>query len=184
MKKTTSSYICFALQIVFMIILPVIFVCVQYTSTGDASTTNATTKNLVKFKLSVSAIALLILMFAIFKKVFINSRLKMIDTKITNIDTQALTITDEKAIKANKKAYRFYSVIQFAINIIIPILVMILFIIIVQAVERDIIKLYGCLIFSCISFCVGCVFRVGEIYSMRSTHEGTENKQTNNNDSE
>ena len=41
-------------------------------------------------------------------------------------------------------------------------------------VEKDLIQLYGCLMFCLISICVGIVFRIAEIYSMKLTHEKDE----------
>lgn len=164
MKRTAKTWLYFALQIVFMLVLPCVLVWVQY---GETTTATG-------YKLQATAIVLFILIFVIFKKIFINKWLKTIDGKIVNIETNALTITDETAIQANKKAWRFYSLMQLLSSIVIPLLVMILAIITIKAVEQDLIELYGCLMFCLLSIIVGCLFRVAEIYSMKLTHEKDE----------
>lgn len=113
----------------------------------------------------------MLLVFLVFKKVFISKWLKTIDGKIINIETNALTIPDGQAIEANKKAWRFYSMAQLLSSAIVPILCFILAIITIKAVEKDLIELYGCLMFCLLSIAVGIVFRVAEIYSMKLTHE-------------
>nr|DAU28814.1 MAG TPA: hypothetical protein [Caudoviricetes sp.] len=160
MKRTKQSWVLFALQIVFMLVVPCVFIWVQY---GDLTQ---------KYKISVTAILLLILVFLVFKKIFLSKWLKTIDGKLVNIETAALTITDTEAIKANKKAWRSYSIVQLATNAVIPLLCMFLAVETIKAVEDGLIKLYGCLMFCLLSVALGVIFRIAEIYSMKFTHEG------------
>lgn len=162
MKRTGKTWLFFVLQIVFMLVVPCVFIWVQYGSVEQGT---------AKYKLQVTAIVLMLLVFLVFKKVFISKWLKTIDGKIINIETNALTITDGQAIEANKKAWRFYSMAQLLSSAIVPILCFILAIITIKAVEKDLIELYGCLMFCLLSIAVGIVFRVAEIYSMKLTHE-------------
>lgn len=162
MKRTKLTWTYFILQIVFMLIVPCVFIWVQY---GDLAT---------KYKVSVSAILLLVVVFLVFKRVFLAKYLKTLETKIANIETNALSITDENAIKSNKKAWRFYSVIQLITSAVVPILLFIFGIETIKVVEDGLIKLYGCLMCCLLSVCVGVLFRVAEIYSMRLTHETDE----------
>lgn len=149
----------FALQILFMLVVPCAFIWAQY---GDLAT---------KYKVSVTAILLLVVVFLVFKRVFLSKYLKSIDGKILNIETNALSITDKSAIHANKKAWRFYSMIQLLESAIIPILLFVFAIETIKVVEAGLIKLYGCLSCCLLSLIVGVVFRIAEIYSMRLTHE-------------
>ena len=159
MKRTTKTWIFFVLQAIFMLIAPCVFVWVQY---GDLTQ---------GYKVSVTAILLTILIFWAFKKIFLNKWVKTFEQKIINIETNALTITDQSAIESNKKAWRFYSVTQLFFSAIIPILLFALAIITIKTVEQGLIKLYGCLMFCLISIAIGVVFRIAEIYSMKLTHE-------------
>ena len=165
MKRTGKTWLFFVLQIVFMLVIPCVFIWVQYGSVEQGTTA---------YKLEVTAILLMLLVFVVFKKIFISKWLKTIDGKIINIATNALTITDATAIQANKKAWRTYSIIQLFSSAVIPLLCFILAIITIKAVEKDLIQLYGCLMFCLISICVGIVFRIAEIYSMKLTHEKDE----------
>lgn len=159
MKKTGKAWIFFILQIVFVLIVPCVLIWLQY---GDLAK---------GYKVSVTAIMLTMLVFWIFKRLLLNKWLTALDLKIVNIETNALSITDEKAIETNKKSWRFYSLIQLLFNSIIPLLIMILAVLTIQTVEKGLIKLYGCLIFCLISIFIGIIFRVCEIYSMKLTHE-------------
>lgn len=159
MKKTSKSWLFFILQILFMLIAPCVMVWVQY---GDLTQ---------KYKVSVTAIMLLLLIFWVFKRVFLNKWIKTLDLKITNIETNALSLTDKTAIESNKKAWRSYSLFQLAISSVIPLLLMALAVLTIKAVQDGLIKLYGCLMFCLISVFVGVLFRVCEIYSMKLQHE-------------
>ena len=162
MKKIGKTWLYIVLQIVFMLVIPCVFIWVQYGSIEQGTTA---------YKLEVTAIILILSVFIVFKKILISKWLKTIDGKIINIETNALTITDEAAIQANKKAWRTYSLIQLLTSAVIPLLCFLLAILTIKAVEKDLIELYGCLMFCLLSICVGIVFRVAEIYSMKLTHE-------------
>ena len=144
---------------VFMLVAPCAFVWVQY---GDLT---------MKYKISVTAVMLILLVFLCFKKIFINNWLKKIDAKVIGIETNALSVTDQNAIRTMKKTWRACSVVQTFCSAVIPLLVFIMAILTIKAVEDGLIKLFGCLVFCLISVAVGLIFRIAEIYSMRSAHE-------------
>lgn len=159
MKRTKKSWVFFTLQLVFMLVAPCAFVWVQY---GELT---------VKYKISVTAVMLILLVFLCFKKIFINNWLKKIDAKVIGIETNALSVTDQNAIRTMKKTWRACSVVQTFCSAVIPLLVFIMAILTIKAVEDGLIKLFGCLVFCLISVAVGLIFRIAEIYSMRSAHE-------------
>ena len=159
MKRTKTSWIFFALQLIFMLVAPCVFVWMQY---GDLTQ---------KYKLSVTAILLLLLVFLVFKKIMLNKWIKTFDAKIINIETNALSLTDKTAIDTNKSAWRIYSLLQLVFNSIIPLLIMVMAVITIQVVEKGLIKLYGCLMFCLISIFIGVIFRVAEIYSIKLKNE-------------
>jgi hypothetical protein len=159
MKKTKLTWLYFVLQLVFMLVAPCIMIWVQY---GDLSQ---------KYKISVTAIILLLLVFIIFKKIVLNKWIKTFDAKVINIETNALSLTDKTAIESNKKAWRVYSLLQLFFSAIIPVLLMVLAIVTIKTVEQGLIKLYGCLMFCAISIIIGILFRIAEIYSMKLKHE-------------
>lgn len=91
MKRNGKSWTFFALQLLFMLVVPCVFIWLQY---GELT---------VKYKISVTAIILVLLVFVTFKKIFINNWLKKIDAKIIGIETNALSVTDQNAIKTMKR---------------------------------------------------------------------------------
>lgn len=159
MKRTKKSWLFLALQIVFMLVIPCVLIWLQY---GNLTS---------KYKISVTGIFALILIFWVFKRIFLNKWIKGVDQKIVNIETNSLSITDIKAIESNKSAWRMYSILQLLISLFIPILLGVLSIITIKTVEEGLIKLYGCLMFCAMSIFIGVIFRVAEIFSMRLTHE-------------
>lgn len=159
MKRTSKTWLFFALQVLFMLIAPCVFIWLQY---GDLTQ---------RYKVSFTAIMLLILVFWVFKRIFLNRWIKTFDSKIINIETNALSITDVNAIATNKKAWRIYSLLQLFFNSVIPILVFVIGIITIKIVEKGLIKLFGCFMFCFISIMLGILFRICEIYSMKLPHE-------------
>lgn len=164
MKRNGKSWTFFVLQMIFMLIVPCVFIWVQY---GDLT---------LKYKISVTAIMLVLLVFLTFKKIFINGWLKKVDAKIIGIETNALSVTDQNAIQTMKRSWRNCSVLQTLFSAIIPLLCFILAILTIKVVEEGLIKLFGCLMFCLISIIVGLIFRIAEIYSMRTVHEIKETK--------
>lgn len=159
MKKTKKAWVFFILHLFFLLAVPCFLVWQQY---GDLTT---------KYKISVTAIMLTILIFCIFKKIVLNKWIKTLDIKLANIETNALSITDKTAIESNKKAWRSMSLLSLIISLIVPILVFVLAITTIKVVEQGLIKLYGCLMFILISMAIGILFKVLEIYAVKLPHE-------------
>ena len=159
MKKNKTAWTYFALQLVFMLVSPCVMVWLQY---GDLAQ---------KYKVSVTAILLVMLIFWTFKKIVLSKWLKTLEMKIANIETNALSITDASAITSNKNAWRKYSVAQLVFNSITPLLLFVLAILTIKTVEEGLIKLYGCLMFCLVSVSIGILFRIAEIYATKLTHE-------------
>lgn len=162
MKKNIKTWTLFVLQMIFMLIVPCVVIWVQY---GDLTQ---------RYKISVTAIMLLLLVFYVVKKIILNKYINGLNQKIINIETNALSITDKKSIEANKKVWRLYSIMQLFISVIVPFLLFILAIITIKVVENGLIKLYGCLMFCLMSISVGIMFRLGEIFATKLMHEGDE----------
>lgn len=159
MKKTKKSWVFLGLQLLFMIVVPIAFIWMQY---GVFS---------VKYKISVTSILLILLIFLIFKKIVLNKWLKGIDQKIVNIETNCLSLTEETAIQTNKKSWQTYSLIQLFFSSIIPLLIFIIAILTIKVVEAGLIKLYGVLMFCAISIVIGLLCKVLEIFSVKTKNE-------------
>lgn len=159
MKKNGKYWLFFIAEILFLFVVPCVFIWLQY---GDLTE---------RYKVSVTAILLTLLIYWVFKRLIIDKWLKSIDQKIINIETNALSITDKSAIESNKKAWRRFSLLQLFLGSIMPILVFVLAIITIKTVEAGLIKLFGALVFCLISIIVGIIFRVLGIYSIKLAHE-------------
>lgn len=159
MRKTIKSWLFFTLSIIFILVVPCVFVWLQY---GDLTE---------GYKVSVTAILMLIGIVLTFKKLILNRFLKTLDAKIIHIETNALSITDNESIQANKSVWRGCTIIKLLIDSIIPICLGVLAVITIKVVEQGLIKLYGCLIFCLISIGVGIVCRIIEICTTKLKHE-------------
>lgn len=159
MKKTKTSRLFFVLQLVFMLIVPCVIIWLQY---GDAGQ---------KYKISLSAVILLIFVFMVFKRLIFSPYLKKAGNQLSQIEIDQLQATEQRAINSLKKRYRKLSIVELLFNMIVPVLVFVLFLMTINAVQAQIIKLYGALVFCGISIGVGVLCRVGEIYALRCEHE-------------
>ncbi len=159
MKKTISSTIFFVLNIVFMLIVPIIFIWLQY---GDIQGT---------YKISVTAILIILAVFLFFKKLIINKWIETLNLRVVTIESNSLSITDEKSIKANKNVWRLCKTISLLIDCIVPIGIAVISVLTIKVVEEGLIKLYGCLMFCLISIALGVVCKILEIFTTKLKHE-------------
>lgn len=159
MKRTAKAWVFFVFQLAFMLVAPCVMVWLQY---GELTE---------KYKISVTAILLSILVSWVFKRIVLNKWLKTLEIKLANIETNALMITDMVAIESNKRAWRNYSLASLFFSSITPLLLFALAVITIKTVEQGLIKLYGCLMFCLISIAIGVIFKILEIFAMRLTHE-------------
>lgn len=159
MKKTILSWVFFVLNVVFMLIVPIVFVWLQY---GDIEKT---------YKISVTAILITLAIFLVFKKIILSKWLKALNLKIVNIESNALSLTDAKVIQANKNAWRLCRIIQLLIDCIVPICIAVLSVLTIKVVEQGLIKLYGCLMFCLVSVCIGIICKIVEIFTTKLKHE-------------
>lgn len=159
MKHTKSSTAFFIGQLLCFLIIPAVLVWLQ--SGGLAKS----------YKFSISGIIALVIVFVMFKKLMLDAWLKKIDSKVTQIEVNQLSITDLTAIASLKRKWRIYSMIQLFINAIIPLACLVLFLMTIKVVEAGLIKLYGCLLGTVISMFIGVIFKIAEIYSVKTEHE-------------
>ena len=160
MKKTFKSTMYLIFQILFFLVAPCVLIWMQY---GDVS---------VKwYKVSMSGIVLLFIIFMIFKRIFLKPYLLKINSQVGQIEINQVSETNNIAIVSLKKRFRRLSVIQLMFNAIMPILVLILFLLTIKVVEAGAIKMYNVLLLCTISIGIGVVFRALEIYAVKCEHE-------------
>lgn len=157
-----SNKIFFFLQLMFFLVVPCALIWLQYSDGAG-----------VKYKVPMTAIVLMIFVFLFAKKVWLNPWLKKLSDKLSQIETLQLATTEQTAVMSLKKQYRTISLIELFFNAVIPVLILVLFLLTIKAVETGIVKLFGALMFCAISFAVGIVCKVLEIYSVKMEHEQT-----------
>lgn len=160
-----SNKIYFLLQLMFFLVVPCALIWLQYSDGAG-----------VKYKIPMTAILLFIFVFLFAKRVWLNPWLKKVSDKLGQIETLQLATTDQTAVQSLKKQFRSLSLIQLFFNAVVPILLLGLVIVTIKAVETGIVKLFGALMLCAVSFAVGLVFKVLEIYSVKMEHEQKKEK--------
>ena len=101
MKKTKWQALFIVCQFICMFVVPVLCLWLEYGSNAFVS---------VKYKISITGIIFVLLFFSLSKRFWLNDSLKKLQAKISNIETDALSMTDQQAIATAKKVYkRIYS---------------------------------------------------------------------------
>lgn len=160
-----SNKIYFLLQLMFFLVVPCVLIWLQYSDGAG-----------VKYKIPMTAILLFIFVFLFAKRVWLNPWLKKVSDKLGQIETLQLATTDQTAVQSLKRQFRSLSLIQLFFNAVVPILLLGLVIVTIKAVETGIVKLFGALMLCAVSFAVGLVFKVLEIYSVKMEHEQKKEK--------
>ena len=160
MKKTTKSKLYFILQLIFYMIVPCVLIWVQYGQTEVAW-----------YKISVTGIVLLLIVFLIFKKLFLNPLIKKVNDQLSQIEIDQLSVTDQTAIQSLKKRFRRLAVIQLIFNAVIPVAVLALGLLTINVVEAGLIKLHNVLMLCTVSIAIGLICKIGEIYALKCEHE-------------
>lgn len=161
MKKNKKAIIFVLLEMIFMMLVPVVLLWTEY---GDSMVG-------LKYKISISGIVFLLIFFFLSKRFWLDDSLKRLNAKITELETLGLTVTDQTAIMSMKQRYRQYRLIDLFVKLLIPAAVLVLILMCVKALEEQAIKLFNVFMSSTVSFAVGIVFKIVEIYSMKFEHE-------------
>lgn len=153
MKLTKKRLVFFLLHALFSAILPIVLVIVQYSNIGN-------TKAAVGFKIGITGILLLLFLFWIVKKLFIDRKLSDLKAQSNVMLADLRTKQDEAELKALEREIRLMRTTEAVLNSIMPILFLITALTAFKALEAQLVKLSGTLGWITISFCVGVVFDV------------------------
>lgn len=162
MKKTKWQAVFIVCQFICMFIVPVLCLWLEYGSNAFIS---------VKYKISITGIIFVLLFFSLSKRFWLNDSLKKLQTKIANIETDALSMTDQQAIATAKKVYKRYRYIDLLFKLLMPLVLLVGLTVIIKALEEQALKMYGVFLWSTISFAVGIGFKVLEIHFTKFAHE-------------
>ena len=164
MKITKKRVVFFLLHLLFSAVAPIVLVVIQYGSIGNTPAS-------VGFKISITGILILMFMFWVVKKLFIDRKLESLNAQGNVMLADLKTKSDVEEIKALEKELRFIKTIEAVLNSIIPLLFILVGIIAFKALEAQLVKLSATLGFIAISYCLGVIFNVlysREIHAKRS----------------
>lgn len=139
------------LELVFFAVVPIVLVVYQYGYVEETSTA---------FKLSLTGIILLALVFYGIKKIFLDRRLQDWEAQYNNYVSAYKIETDEAKKQRAKEEIQKYRTVTVLIRAIIPMLVFVLIQVLARAVEQRMITLYSLSGLISVSFFVGLIFSV------------------------
>lgn len=162
MKITKKRIVFFALHCLFSAIIPIALVITRYSTIAN---TNAA----VGFKISITGVLLLIFIFWLVKKLFIDKRLSNLNEQSNIMIADLKTKQDPAEIAAIEKALKSIKTTEAIFNSVIPLLFIVAAIIAFKALEAQLIKLSATLGYIAISYSIGLIFNV--LYSREIHHK-------------
>jgi len=141
MKKTKWQAVFIVCQFICMFVVPIVFLWCEYGSNAFVS---------IKYKISITGIIFISLFFSLSKRFWLNDTLKKLQAKIANIETDALSITDQQAIATAKKVYKRYRYVDLLFKLLMPLVLLVGLTVIIKALEEQALKMYGVFLWSTI----------------------------------
>lgn len=161
MKITKKKVIYFILEFMFVCVVPLVLVILNYSNIGN-------TKEETGFKITITGIMLLIMALFVLKKMFINRITDNINHQVNHLISELKIENDEYKISNIERNLKNLKTVQAILNSILPLLLFVCFIICAKALESQIIKLSSVLGLMFISYLFGFIFAIlnsREIYS-------------------
>lgn len=153
MKLTKKRIIFFILHLLFSAVIPIALVIVRYS-------TIANTGAAVGFKISITGILLLIFVFWVVKKLFIDRKLADLKAQSNVMFADLKTKQDPAEIAALEKELKNIRTIEVIFSSLIPLLFIVAAIIAFKALEAQLVTLSATLGYIAISFFIGLVFNI------------------------
>lgn len=161
MKKDKSFIALEIMKWVFFLAIPVaLFFAKCVTITGN--------KGGVKFMVSCSTFIVALIIYIVFKKVILKKYFQELSAKIVNYTTQLETETDQTKIPLIEKALRKCLTLRTIFNVLPIIIVMGLVLVLVKALETDLVKLYAVVGYCTISYILGFICMLWQDASIKS----------------
>lgn len=170
MKFTKKRAAFFILHLVFSAIVPIVLVIVRYSNIGD-------TNKAVGFKISITGILLLIFIFLVFKKLFIDRKLADLKAQSNVMLADLKTKQDTDELTALEKELKSIKTTEAVFGSIIPLLFIVAALVAFKALEAQIVTLSSTLGFIAVSYVIGMIFNVlysREIHAKNKAEEAQE----------
>lgn len=153
MRVTKKRLTFFLLHLLFSAVLPIVLVIIQYGSIDNS-------RSAIGFKLSITGILLLLFIFWVAKKLFIDRKLQGLSTQGSLMLADLKTKQNEAELRALEKELKFIKTVEAVLNSIIPMLFLLTGLMAFKALEAQLIRLSGTLGFITVSYFVGIIFSV------------------------
>lgn len=164
MKLTKRRIVFFILHLLFSAIVPIALVIVRYSSIANTGAA-------VGFKISITGILLLILVFWVIKKLFIDRKLNDLKTQGNVMLADLKTKQDPAELAALEKELKSIKTIEAIFSSIIPLLFFAAAFVAFKALEAQLIKLSATLGYIAISYFIGLVFNVLYSREIHAKHQ-------------
>lgn len=162
MKITKKRVLFFILHVLFSALVPISLVIARYSTIGN-------TKEAIGFKISVTGIMLLIFVFWMIKRLFIDKRLRDLNEQGNVLIAGLKTETDPAKLANIEKAIKGVRTVEAVFDSVIPLLFIAAGVIAFRAMEAQLIKLSATLGFIAISYVIGALFNV--LYAREVHHK-------------
>jgi hypothetical protein len=153
MKLTKKRVIFFILHAFFSAVAPIALVIIQYSTIGN-------NRAAVGFKISITGVLLLIFVFWLVKKLFIDKKLADLRAQSNVMLANLKTKQDPAEISAIERELKSIRTTEAVFGAALPLLFIIAAIVAFKALEAQLIKLSATLCWIAVSFTIGTVFNV------------------------
>ncbi|WP_251183085.1 hypothetical protein [Anaerocaecibacter muris] len=168
MKMTKKRLAFFLLHLLFSAVVPIVLVIVRYSTITN-------TKAAIGFKISITGILLLIFIFWVIKKLFIDRKLTDLKAQGNIMLADLKTKQDPAEIAAIEKELKKIKTAEALFGSIIPLLFIVAAVIAFKALEAQLVTLSATLGYIGISYGVGLVFNVLYSREIHAKNGGTDN---------
>ena len=156
----------------FFLLIPIALFIWKCTSIGNV-------EGGTKFILGCSGYIAILVIYIIFKKAIMKKYLTELNGKIVNYSTQLEVETDEQKITNIEKALRKCLIIRDIFTVAPLVVAAGLILLIVKALEQDVITLYSIMGFVAISYLCGFICDLVQDSNIKSKHRKTQNENQN-----
>ena len=168
MKMTKKRLALFLLHLLFSAVVPIVLVIVRYSTITN-------TKAAIGFKISITGILLLIFIFWVIKKLFIDRKLTDLKAQGNIMLANLKTKQDPAELAAIEKERKKIKTAEALFGSIIPLLFIVAAVIAFKALEAQLVTLSATLGYIGISYGVGLVFNVLYSREIHAKNGGTDN---------
>lgn len=168
MKMTKKRLAFFLLHLLFSAVVPIVLVIVRYSTITN-------TKAAIGFKISITGILLLIFIFWVIKKLFIDRKLTDLKAQGNIMLANLKTKQDPAELAAIEKELKKIKTAEALFGSIIPLLFIVAAVIAFKALEAQLVTLSATLGYIGISYGVGLIFNVLYSREIHAKNGGTDN---------